>query len=98
MTARLYFTFTEKPDKSPDEVTAVMTEGGFGKGHFPKAVSRSVDLVLCPGARRLLCLFPPGMGAFTGTGVLKTTANVICHCENNCCSLSLQKRLRYGQI
>lgn len=51
MTVQLYCTFAEKPDKPPDEVTAVMTEGGFGEGHFPKAVSRSVDLVLCPGAR-----------------------------------------------
>lgn len=72
--------FTKESDESPNEVTAMVAESRFCEGHFPKAVSWSVDLVPCPGAWRLLCFFSPRLGALASITVLNTAA--ICHCEN----------------
>lgn len=72
-----HLTFTNKPNNPPYEVAAVMAEGRFGQGHFPKAVSGSVDRVPRLWTGRLLRLFPPGSGARARAVDLHPTA--VCH-------------------
>lgn len=72
-----HLTFTNKPNNSPYEVAAVMAEGRFGQGHFPKTVPGSVDTVPRLWTGRLLHLFPPGSRARARAVVLHPTA--VCH-------------------
>lgn len=72
-----HLTFTNKPDNPPYEVAAVMTEGRFGQGDFPIAVSGRVNRVPRLRTGRLLRLFPPGSGARARAVVLHPTA--VCH-------------------
>lgn len=72
-----HLTFTKKPNNPPYEVAAVMAEGRFGQGHFPKAVPGSADTVPRLWTRRLLRLFPPGSGARARAVALHPTA--VCH-------------------
>lgn len=59
----MYLTFTQEADEPPDEVAAVVAEGGFGQGDSPEAVARCGALVLGPETGGLLRPLLPGQGA-----------------------------------